>query len=653
LRNLARSGDRLIRKTVVSNPNTPRDILFRLGKEFPDSLINNPVWNLLFLEDPSAIGDLPLIAQHHVLLQDEVPSYFMEVIASGGNSHLCLRLTRHPQTPLSILQKIVNNSQMRVQESAKLHINWPEPLPDSLEEMITATLEQRFSAESTDHTLFSLAKTGLLFDLLGLHFNGNHGELDEILCPELWITGLKKLKTKEPETGLQLKNTKKQTIEEILAELSQDPDPTIQAMFSGNLQPAPSLFEALFLEEEDADTQDTFEEREIETRELPQEPTVKRAIVEKFFQICAFFICNPLTPNCLLYALASQIVSLGQQIVKRPNIPAVLLEKLAMSHHVLVQREVAQHPNTPKSALKLLALLPDIEVRCHVARNRNTSPFELLLLAIDDAVEVRREIAKHPKTPVIALERLAMDQDVGTRLEVAHHPNTPVSSLEHLTLDENFYVRTVAISNPNTPIDILIDLILCKTFLVKMRSETRSNLVNLFSEKLVVHPESRVRKGIVRSNHPPDFSFKKTPHPTHLGLVNSAVNNQNTSVLILRKLLSNRDLYDNSDKAYRIVASHYLKYQPKSLPFVLKKIVEYSTDSFERFVALLHPQVTPSALAQNLWSLDWLERYCIAQHPNTPLSTLKELANDGNRIVRTVAENRLKQCESATATESG
>lgn len=655
LRNLARSGDRLIRKTVAANPNTPRDILFELASEFPDSVIINPVWNLLFLEDPSAIKDLPLIVQHHVLLQDEVPKYFMELIAASGNSNLCLRLTRHPDTPLSILQKIVNHSDVRVQEAVKLHINWPEPLKESVEERITTTLQQKSSAQSTENSLYYLAKSGLLFDLLGLQFDGNYGELDKIIHPELWMNGLKNLKTKEADTGREFKVQQKQTIAEILAELSQDRDPTIQAMFSRNLQPAPLLFEALFPEEEDGedDTQNTLEERDIETDEVSQKQRVKRAIGEKILGFYAVLIRNPLTPRWLLSTLASQNLSFARLLVQRPNIPACLLEKLALSEDILVQWEVAQHPNTPKISLKLLALFPDIDVRFNVATNSNTRPFELLTLALDEVVEIRREIAKNPKSPVIALELLARDEDVETRLEVANHRNTPVTSLEQLILDDNFYVRTTAISHPNTPGDILMDLILCASVSIKIRSQTQSTLPSLLPTKFPSNERIRFCQGIVRSTYFPDFVLKKRTITTPFPIVSAALNNPNASVAILKQLLCDYYLYADSSQTYRLVASHYLKHKPQSLPFVLKKLVEYSTDSFERLVALLHPQVTPSALAQNLWSLDWLERYCIAQHPNTPLYTLKELAKDGNRIVRTVAENSLKQWESAASTKSG
>ncbi len=649
LQQLAYSRDRLIRKTLVGNPNTPRDILFKLGAEFPDSLINNPVWDLLFLEDPTAIGDVPLIVQQYLLLQDDVPYYLMESIAQGGNRSLYLGLTRHPKTPLSILQKIVNSSHTCVQEAARLHINWTEPLNQSVQEIVIETLKQRISTASTRTTLIHLAKSGLIFDFLSLYLNENYRYFEERIDAKLWINALKNLQTQPRDGELTFNPKQAPTLEELLTELSEDRHPEICQAFSVNSNCVPSSFQSLFEEDLEDDHQNDLDEIEFEFQDFSPEV---EAILDKIIKFCNFLIYNFAEWGRLLYRLVRHRLYLAQKIAKQPNSSASLLEHLAMSDDVLVQRNVAQHPNTPKSALKLLALFPDVEVRCLVAKHPNTRPFERLILAIDEAVKVRREIAKHPKSPVIALELLAMDPDVWTRVEVAQHPNTPVTCLEHLALDANFYVKTTAISNPNTPIDLLVNLISSKTFQVKFCSTIPSLFFRLFSGKLIETPEYRFRKGLVRNDYFPNFSPPRDIDGTNIGLVKSAINNPNISVGVLKELLCNCNLYAESGNNYRVVASHYLKHKPKSLPFVLKKLVEYSTDYFERLVALLHPQVTPSALAQNLWSLDWLERYCIAQHPNTPLYTLKELAKDGNRVVRVVAQENLKQRQSSASTAS-
>ena len=59
LKELATSDDAAIRKAVANNPNTPTNILWQLGSEFPDQLLVNPVFDLLLLENPNLCGDMP------------------------------------------------------------------------------------------------------------------------------------------------------------------------------------------------------------------------------------------------------------------------------------------------------------------------------------------------------------------------------------------------------------------------------------------------------------------------------------------------------------------------------------------------------------------------------------------------------------------
>lgn len=60
--------------------------------------------------------------------------------------------------------------------------------------------------------------------------------------------------------------------------------------------------------------------------------------------------------------------------------------------------------------------------------------------------------------------------------------------------------------------------------------------------------------------------------------------------------------------------------------------------SLARLIGLLHAGATRDFLANNSDSLSWLERYAVAQHPNTPHDILRKLKNDPNRIVRAAAK---------------
>lgn len=52
LAELATSKDRLTRKYVAGNPNTPVNVLEILSLDFPDVITQNPAFDLLLLENP-------------------------------------------------------------------------------------------------------------------------------------------------------------------------------------------------------------------------------------------------------------------------------------------------------------------------------------------------------------------------------------------------------------------------------------------------------------------------------------------------------------------------------------------------------------------------------------------------------------------------
>lgn len=656
LRHLAKSGDRLIRKTVVSNPNTPREILFELGAEFPESLINNPVWDLLFLEDPRLLRDLPLIVQQHLLYQENVPSYLMELIAAGGDFNLRLGLTRHPKTPYLILQKLFKFPEHSLQKAVKLHIKWPEPVQEFFEEIINATLEQQSTKNSTKFTLRSLVEHGLLFDLMGMGNQGNNQQIiNEVSHPSLWIGGLQNLRIKIKKNEETFKYdglNKHQVLEKVFAELSQDFNPTIKKYFTQDSNPSPAIFPDLFSLE--TSNENPLPPRHKISTLASQAPRRSNVISHLLESIACFFY----TPHWLLSLLANGNLSLRRKVLTHPNLPSYILEKLALDPHLLVQRDVAKHPNTPPSGLEILAWVPNSEVRSYVAKHLNTGVFELLALATDTVVKVRWEIAKNPRTPTLALELLALDNDIRVRVEVAKHPNIPPEYSEPLLKDYKFYEKSknykfydknfAVVNESSEIIEDLKDIMIEKSYEVKSQLFADFEIPFSFLEKLATDPKNRVRQGVVKYRYLPSSLVRQLTQDNDLEIRCSAINHPNLSVSMLKELLCDRNLYNNDDKTYQRVASNYLKHQPKSLPLVLKKIAEYSTDSFERLVVLLHPQILPSALVKNRLSLEWIERYCIAQHPNTPLYTLEELANDGNRIVRAVAWNNLIQRQKLT-----
>jgi len=88
LTKLAKSGDRQTRRAVAMNPQTPKHILLKLAPTFPGEFFLNPVFDLLLLEDPNLLGELPVTVIKNILKRSDCPESFLRWAAAyGGRSH--------------------------------------------------------------------------------------------------------------------------------------------------------------------------------------------------------------------------------------------------------------------------------------------------------------------------------------------------------------------------------------------------------------------------------------------------------------------------------------------------------------------------------------------------------------------------------------
>ncbi|MGC9524050.1 MAG: hypothetical protein ACP5D7_00755 [Limnospira sp.] len=127
-----------------------------------------------------------------------------------------------------------------------------------------------------------------------------------------------------------------------------------------------------------------------------------------------------------------------------------------------------------------------------------------------------------------------------------------------------------------------------------------------------------------------------------IGLRYQLAQNTSTPVKIQRALLqdkiievrlaSARSLLSQTE-GFAIVQNHYLKTAPPAIGVVI----------------LLHSKTPPQFLTQMAknFASDWLVRYAIARHRNTPRQVRHALANDTHHLVRSIARARYQQEELA------
>ncbi|MGF1488023.1 MAG: hypothetical protein ACFBSE_13120 [Prochloraceae cyanobacterium] len=118
LRELARNYYPAIREKVAANPNTPTDVLLDLGAEFPERLLDNPVFDLLLLENLNLAEEIPIKTLEALIkTKRKIPISFIERMAKrlkyrylSEQKDLGKTIILHPHTPINILKLLYKSN---------------------------------------------------------------------------------------------------------------------------------------------------------------------------------------------------------------------------------------------------------------------------------------------------------------------------------------------------------------------------------------------------------------------------------------------------------------------------------------------------------------------------------------------------------------
>jgi hypothetical protein len=116
LRKIATAPNWELRRLVASNPNTPTDVLWQLGIDFPEAVINNPIFKLLQLERLHLAAEIPHSTLTSLLQCERVPIGFMEYAISQQDYSLWLAVAYNPHTPSALLENLARKSRRQDRE---------------------------------------------------------------------------------------------------------------------------------------------------------------------------------------------------------------------------------------------------------------------------------------------------------------------------------------------------------------------------------------------------------------------------------------------------------------------------------------------------------------------------------------------------------
>ncbi|MGB8701026.1 MAG: hypothetical protein WCD18_16560, partial [Thermosynechococcaceae cyanobacterium] len=394
------------------------------------------------------------------------------------------------------------------------------------------------------------------------------------------------------------------------------------------------------------------------------------------------------TPIPILEALAEDTdwVVLGA-IGAHPNTPMPILEAFAKGNDISARRGVARNPSTPINLLEILAKDQSVEVRKGVVENPNT-PIEMLeKLAYDDESSIRWDVAHSPRISLnILFKELARDAWVSHCIAyqiaaqyqnshptekildiLAQESTSPLETiLQRLIQEGSSSARRFLASRWDIPVEILVQLV----------NDFRQSEVPVY-EIVAQHPNTPAST-LAQLANAPEVKLRErvSRHPnTAIATLEQLANDEIASVrlniaertdisshvvevladdrdpTVRAKAMANPNFPEDAVEAMLCgeYAAEYLQQNPYCLaqnPEILAKILNHYAQSSSletSFIVLRQPQIDPEQLQKKSCSTQWLERFAVAQNPQTPCAILQQLAEDANQLVRAAAKDPLQQ----------
>ncbi|MGB3652203.1 MAG: HEAT repeat domain-containing protein [Rivularia sp. (in: cyanobacteria)] len=700
LRDLSSNRDNIVRKNVAGNPNTPTAVLWELGTEFPQQLLKNPVFSLLLLENPNFVADIPLVTLQGLLKLDEVSPQFLELATSHDDVEVLLTILMNPKTPKTALQKLTQLENIEVAEAARLHVSlagemqqgWDEAallamqttnLPrdrqseiflwaiGAIPEYLLKTLDAEVRlhiAESlnTNEQILAMLATDSYSQVRAMVAQNPYtpsevveelmGDVSDIVREAVAHHPLTPL-TLHQQFQIQLEATENPVSEEILRQLStsqwmrirlgvaahskapreillqlaSDEDVMVRKAVALNLNSSAQTLEQL------AKDNDAWIRKIVAIH--PNNPAKigcdrqKNTIYDYISKASAQGIpIMPVyavyDPNLLTAMAESTNYDTRQRVAQHPNTPIHVLEKLADKEDSSILETIltnlSRNSKTPDSTLQYLAQTSDFKICAAVARHRNTESTTLAQLAKHHRWEVRTVVAKNLKTPFVTLVKLIQDKHQTVRIAATNNPYAPASILEQLDV----------LKNPNTSLETLNTLSDSKWVIIRQGVARHPNIDKNLLKQLAEDNISMVRQGVAENPVTPASLLELLAIDKDDAVVVAVASHPNTSLNILEQLAI---LGKPGNQIKQTALKALMNRFPDRISQVLADCITSYTPIFTRLLVFLHPLTPSEILAQNIHSSSWLERYAIAQNPNTPHSIRVALTHDGNRIVRAAA----------------
>lgn len=664
LKQLGSHSDATVRKWVATHPATPVNVLLKLGLQFPEQLLQNPILDFLFLENPALLKEFPIGTVRAALKRKSAPRAILEHGLNLQDESAHLALAQNPAAPEELIDTLLQKTPHEsVKEAIEARRQTEPSLAETHEIFFEALCERmaEYGEKKAESKCFEalLELPEIQADCLTRLVNARsktvyHEDLDALveeknplvlralaertdlsinaaytILPKLTVSSLKNIarsKTQHPKILKVLSTSEHESVRESVARNPRTLSDSLKMLLldaSCEVRSLSACNKNIPIDAIDRSAHDVLVDKIQVMKGL-----IKGNYLPALILLNRNYLANnPATPLSVLTQLAiDKYEQVRVSVAENPNTPSDILAQLAKDKVKMVRVSVAENPNTPTDVLAQLEEEVFItweawDVRRAVAKNPNTPPDRLAQLAMDRSEWVRKSATENPNTPPDVYAQLANNKNYRVRCEVAGNPNTPADVLEQLATDKNYSVRCEVAGNPNAPADVLAQLVTDKDVYVRGNVAGNPNAPPDVLSQLSTGKGKWVRYGFaINSTTAPSVLTKLAMDKWVRGTV---AGNTNAPADVLAQMVMDEDMTIRCDVAGNNNA-------PADV------LAQLATDIYERVrrIVAKNPNTLPDVLAQLATDKDDEVRSNVAENPNTPPDVLVQLVMDEDMMVR-------------------
>ena len=346
LAKLAKSKDKQILRLVAGNPNTPVETLEKLSEEFPDAIVENPIFDLLLLED-------------------------------SENKFALLSLARASTTSVEKLDELANHQDEDIIKAVVKNSKTPAYILDNIYKKNTHILLPRIFLENQNTGDITLARIIMIYygisksDYRSILKHPNYSEITINIiklknrCQNISSRFLEEFANYD-DIWIRINvaahpNTSIETIKK----LARDESLEVRATVAGSKNISPELIKLLSQDE------DCYIREEITRNIRGQSPSLKFAL-DISYELQSDNVLE------ILEALAKNVDdSIRQRVAEHPQVTLEILDKLKKDSSLTVRLAVAKNTNTSINILKELLNDEAPKVRESAKENLNRKQMKL------------------------------------------------------------------------------------------------------------------------------------------------------------------------------------------------------------------------------------------------------------------------------------